>query len=303
MLPRNLFRKPHNQLEDLEGATTGHAPSVPQQLFSNCPSCRAMLAQDDLPASCYVCPQCGHHLRLGARKRLALICDPDSFQEMDAGLTGGNPLDFPDYADKLDKARKASGEVEGVITGIGRVDGISAALFAMEPAFMMGSMGAVVGEKITRLFEEATRQELPVVGFTVSGGARMQEGMISLMQMAKTAAALKRHSDAGLLYISVLADPTTGGVTASFAMLGDVILAEPKALIGFAGPRVIEQTIGQKLPKGFQRSEFLLEHGFIDLITPRSHQREVIAQLLRMHDAEKQGVCTEKAEEETEGEA
>ena len=286
MLPRNLFRKPHNQLEDLEGATTGHAPSVPQQLFSNCPSCRAMLAQDDLPASCYVCPQCGHHLRLGARKRLALICDPDSFQEMDAGLTGGNPLDFPDYADKLDKARKASGEAEGVITGIGRVDGISAALFAMEPAFMMGSMGAVVGEKITRLFEEATRQELPVVGFTVSGGARMQEGMISLMQMAKTSGAVGRHGQAGLLYLAVLTDPTTGGVMASFAMEGDITIAEPGALVGFAGPRVIEQTIRQKLPQGFQRAEFLLEKGFVDLICDRRQLRDTLAHLLRLHGKE-----------------
>ena len=288
MLPRNLFRKPHNQLEDLEGATTGHAPSVPQQLFSNCPSCRAMLAQDDLPASCYVCPQCGHHLRLGARKRLALICDPDSFQEMDAGLTGGNPLDFPDYADKLDKARRASGEAEGVITGIGKVDGISAALFAMEPAFMMGSMGAVVGEKITRLFEEATRRELPVVGFTVSGGARMQEGMISLMQMAKTSGAVGRHSQAGLLYLAVLTDPTTGGVMASFAMEGDITIAEPGALVGFAGPRVIEQTIRQKLPQGFQRAEFLLEKGFVDLICDRRQLRDTLAHLLRLHGGEAQ---------------
>lgn len=286
MLPRNLFRKPHNQLEDLEGATTGHAPSVPQQLFSNCPSCRAMLAQDDLPASCYVCPKCGHHLRLGARKRLALICDPDSFQEMDAGLAGGNPLDFPDYADKLDKARKASGEAEGVITGIGKVDGISTALFAMEPAFMMGSMGAVVGEKITRLFEEATRQGLPVVGFTVSGGARMQEGMISLMQMAKTSGAVGRHGQAGLLYLAVLTDPTTGGVMASFAMEGDITIAEPGALVGFAGPRVIEQTIRQKLPQGFQRAEFLLEKGFVDLICDRRQLRDTLAHLLRLHGRE-----------------
>lgn len=286
MLPRNLFRKPHNQLEDLEGATTGHAPSVPQQLFSNCPSCRAMLAQDDLPASCYVCPKCGHHLRVGARKRLALICDPDSFQEMDAGLTGGNPLDFPDYEDKLDKARKASGEAEGVITGIGRIEGIPAALFAMDPAFMMGSMGAAVGEKITRLFEAATRQGLPVVGFTVSGGARMQEGMISLMQMAKTSGAVGRHSQAGLLYLAVLTDPTTGGVMASFAMEGDITIAEPGALVGFAGPRVIEQTIRQKLPQGFQRAEFLLEKGFVDLICDRRQLRDTLAHLLRLHGKE-----------------
>ena len=233
-----------------------------------------------------VCPKCGHHLRLGARKRLALICDPDSFQEMDAGLAGGNPLDFPDYADKLDKARKASGEAEGVITGIGKVDGISAALFAMEPAFMMGSMGAAVGEKITLLFEEATRQELPVVGFTVSGGARMQEGMISLMQMAKTSGAVGRHSQAGLLYLAVLTDPTTGGVMASFAMEGDITIAEPGALVGFAGPRVIEQTIRQKLPQGFQRAEFLLEKGFVDLICDRRQLRDTLAHLLRLHGKE-----------------
>ena len=289
MLPRNLFRKPHNQLEDLEGATTGHAPSVPDQLFSNCPACRAMLPQDDLPASCYVCPRCGHHLRLGARRRLGLMCDPDSFQEMDAGVAGGNPLNFPDYEDKLDKARKASGEAEGVITGIGRIEGIPAALFAMDPAFMMGSMGAVVGEKITRLFETATRQGLPVVGFTVSGGARMQEGMISLMQMAKTSGAVRLHGQAGLLYLAVLTDPTTGGVMASFAMEGDITIAEPGALVGFAGPRVIEQTIRQKLPQGFQRAEFLLEKGFVDLICDRRQLRDTLAHLLRLHGGEAQG--------------
>ena len=282
MLPRNLFRKPRNQLEE-EGATTGHGPMVPGQLFTNCPLCRAMLSADDLDAGSHVCPHCGHHLRLGARKRIELTCDEGSFLEMDAGMRAGNPLNFPDYEEKLKKARAMSGEDEGVITGTGAIGGVRAAVFAMDPAFMMGSMGTVVGEKITRLFEAAQAMRLPVVGFTVSGGARMQEGMLSLMQMAKTSAAIQRFSAKGGLYVSVLTHPTTGGVTASFASLGDIMLAEPGALIGFAGPRVIEQTIGEKLPAGFQRSEFQMEHGFVDQVVPRSQLRDTLIQVLQLH--------------------
>ena len=285
MLPRNLFRKPRNQLEE-EGATTGHGPMVPGQLFTNCPLCRAMLSADDLDAGSHVCPHCGHHLRLGARKRIELTCDEGSFSEMDAGMRAGNPLNFPDYEEKLKKARAMSGEDEGVITGTGAIGGVRAAVFAMDPAFMMGSMGTVVGEKITRLFEAAQAMRLPVVGFTVSGGARMQEGMLSLMQMAKTSGAVKRHSQAGLLFIAVLTDPTTGGVMASFAMEGDISIAEPGALIGFAGPRVIEQTIRQKLPQGFQKAEFLLDKGFVDMICDRRQLKETLAQLLRLHAGE-----------------
>ena len=194
-----------------------------------------------------------------------------------------DPLNFPGYGEKLARAAEESGENEGVICGLGAVDNMQAAVFAMEPGFMLGSMGVAVGEKITRLFELAAKEGLPVIGFTLSGGARMQEGILSLMQMAKTSGAVKLHSDAGLLYIAVLCDPTMGGVTASFAMEADIILAEPGALIGFAGPRVIEQTIRQTLPEGFQRAEFLLEKGFIDAIVPRAALRETIARLLRLH--------------------
>jgi len=211
------------------------------------------------------------------------VCDEDTFKELDGELMSRDLLDFPGYDQKLRNAKLASREKEGVLCGTAQIEGEPCALFCMDPNFMMGTMGTVVGEKITRLFEYAAAHSLPVVGFTVSGGARMQEGILSLMQMAKTSAALKRHSDAGNFYLSVLTDPTLGGVTASFAMDGDVIMAEPGAMIGFAGARVIEQTIRKKLPQGFQTAEFLLEHGFIDLIVPRSEQKEAIAYLLRLH--------------------
>ena len=231
----------------------------------------------------YVCPKCGKHFRVGARKRIGLICDEGSFEEMDAGMASVDRIGFPEYETKLRSARIDSNESDAVLTGTARFDGVRCAVFAMEAYFMMGSMGTVVGEKITRLFEYATENHLPVVGWTVSGGARVQEGILSLMQMAKTSGAVKRHSDAGNRYLCVLTDPTTGGVDASFAMEADVTLAEPGALIGFAGPRVIEQTIRQRLPQGFQRAEFQLEKGFVDRITDRRSQHEEIAAILKLH--------------------
>ena len=228
-----------------------------------------------------ICPKCGAYFRMNSAERIRLICD--SFEEKDADMASTDILAFPHYEEKLESARKTSGCEDAVSYGIAKSGGEEYVLFVMNSEFMMGSMGTVVGEKITRAFELALSKEIPVVGFTTSGGARMQEGIYSLMQMAKVSGAVKRHSDAGLLYITVLTDPTTGGVTASFAMEGDIILAEPKALVGFAGARVIEQTTGQKLPEGFQRSEFLLEHGFVDAIVPRDRLKSEIENILRIH--------------------
>lgn len=228
-----------------------------------------------------ICPNCGAYFRMNPAERVRMICD--SFEELDADMESSDILGFPHYEEKLESARKASGCEDAVSCGIAKSGGEEYVLFVMNSEFMMGSMGTVVGEKITRAFELALSKELPVVGFTTSGGARMQEGIYSLMQMAKVSGAVKRHSDAGLLYVTVLTDPTTGGVTASFAMEGDIILAEPKALVGFAGARVIEQTTGQKLPEGFQRSEFLLEHGFVDAIVPRDRLKAEIENILRIH--------------------
>lgn len=230
-----------------------------------------------------VCP-CGHHFRMNARQRIAMLTDKGSFQELFREVQSDNPLSFPGYDGKLESARSASGEAEAVVCGTGEIGGQKCALFFMDPGFMMGSMGSAVGEKITRLFEYALKCRLPVIGYTVSGGARMQEGLLSLMQMAKTSAAVKRHSDAGLLYIAVLTNPTTGGVTASFAMEADILLAEPGATIGFAGARVIEQTTKKTLPKGFQTAEFVMQHGFIDSIVPRNSQKKLLAQMLRIHE-------------------
>ncbi|WP_334195735.1 acetyl-CoA carboxylase, carboxyltransferase subunit beta, partial [Muricomes intestini] len=221
--------------------------------------------------------------RIQACRRIEMLEDEGSFEEWDKGLTTANPLNFKGYEEKIQALQKKTGLEEAIVTGKIKVNGLDTVIGVCDGRFMMASMGEVVGEKITLAVERATKEQLPVILFACSGGARMQEGIVSLMQMAKTSAALKRHSDAGLLYISVLTDPTTGGVTASFAMLGDIILAEPNALIGFAGPRVIEQTIGEKLPKGFQRSEFLLEHGFIDKIVERENMKETLSQILRLH--------------------
>ena len=285
MLKKDLFRRPNIELEDA-GLSAPEQPESPNALYVSCPKCKAMCADADLENNASVCPSCGHHFRIGARRRIELIADENSFEELWKDLRGEDRLQFEGYAAKLEQARAQSGETEGVLTGLCRIENIKTCVFSMESAFIMGSMGTAVGEKITRLFELARKEKLPVIGFCVSGGARMQEGVLSLMQMAKTSGAVKRHSDDGGLYIAVLTDPTTGGVMASFAMEGDITIAEPDALIGFAGPRVIEQTIRQKLKEGFQRSEFLLEKGFVDMICDRREMKKCIAELLRLHGRE-----------------
>lgn len=275
------FQKPNIELE--ESGAAPKKPEVPDEICVKCPSCKKTLFNSDLGANFNCCTKCGYHFKLSARQRIAQICDEDTFSELFGGMLSSNIIDFPGYDEKLQSARKASGEEDAVIVGTGKIDGIMSALFVMEPNFMMGSMGSVLGEKITLIFEYATENKLPVIGFSVSGGARMQEGIISLMQMAKTSAAVKKHSSTGGLYINILTNPTTGGVTASFATLSDYTFAEPGALIGFAGPRVIEQTIKQKLPERFQTAEFLLEKGFVDAIIERSKQKEIISKFLKMH--------------------
>lgn len=266
-----------------EKASVKVGPEVPEGLLKKCNACKAAILTEDVMNGYYICPKCDNYFRIDAYKRIELVTDEGSFEEWDKDLAVVNPLHFKGYEEKLEKLREKTGLDEAVITGKARIDGNETVIGVCDGRFMMASMGEVVGEKITRAIERATSEQLPVILFACSGGARMQEGIVSLMQMAKTSAALKRHSDAGQLYVSVLTDPTTGGVTASFAMLGDIILAEPGALIGFAGPRVIEQTIGQKLPKGFQRSEFLLEHGFIDRIVERQELKTVLSGILGVH--------------------
>lgn len=276
------FLKPKNQLEE-GGRNSAPVQSDDGEPEKKCPNCHKDIPLSRLWANSLVC-SCGYHFRMKARQRIQMIADKDSFHELFSGMRSENPLNFPGYKDKIETVRAASGEMEAVICGVAQIGGQKCCLFVMEPYFMMGSMGSAVGEKITSLFEYAMQYRLPVVGFTVSGGARMQEGLLSLMQMAKTSAAVKQHSDAGLLYIVVLTDPTTGGVTASFAMEADIILAEPGATVGFAGARVIEQTTRKSLPKGFQKSEFVMEHGFVDQIVSRAGQKEYLAELLKMHD-------------------
>lgn len=261
-------------------------PEVPEGLLRKCNKCGGAIITEDVKNGYYICPKCGGYFRVHAYHRVEMIADEGTFEEWDLGLTTRNPLNYKGYEEKLEGLKEKTGLEEAVVTGKISINGTETAVGVCDGRFLMASMGEVVGEKIARMVERATQEKLPVILFACSGGARMQEGIVSLMQMAKTSAALKRHSDAGLLYISVLTDPTTGGVTASFAMLGDVILAEPKALIGFAGPRVIEQTIGQKLPKGFQRSEFLLEHGFIDATVERPQLKETLSQILKLHEKE-----------------
>lgn len=263
-------------------------PNIPEGLWEKCPKCGSILYKEDLEKNFYVCKACGHHERISARERIKQIADPGTFVEIDEVMPDKNPLNFPDYENKLTKMRQATGLCEGVIYGQCKIFGEDAVLAVMDASFMMGSMGTTVGEKITRAIETGTKRRLPVIIFTCSGGARMQEGILSLMQMAKTSAAVEAHARAGLPYFTVITDPTTGGVTASFAMLGDVILAEPGVLIGFAGQRVIEQTIGQKLPEGFQRSEFMLEHGFIDQIVERKDLKERLYKLILAHRPVKQ---------------
>ncbi|MBE6569708.1 MAG: acetyl-CoA carboxylase carboxyl transferase subunit beta [Ruminococcaceae bacterium] len=276
------FLKPKNELE------TGGREAAPVQQDSGepektCPNCHKSIPLSKLWADQLTCA-CGHHFRMKARQRIHMLVDKGSFTELFSEIRSADPLFFPGYQDKLETVRNASGEEEAVICGRTKIGGEECCLFVMEPYFMMGSMGSAVGEKLTSLFEYAAEKRLPVVGFTVSGGARMQEGLVSLMQMAKVSAAVKRHSDAGLFYLTVLTDPTTGGVTASFAMEGDILLAEPGAIVGFAGARVIEQTTRKALPKDFQKAEFVLEHGFIDAIVHRREQVSIITSLLRIHN-------------------
>lgn len=280
----NVFKKTRIAVGRKNYITFTRRPEVPEGLLRKCNKCGGAIIAEDVKKDHYICPKCGGYFRVHARRRIEMVTDEGSFEEWDSDLQGGNPLEYKGYEEKLEKLQEKTGLSEAVITGKAKIDGHETAIGVCDGRFLMASMGEAVGEKIARAVERATEERLPVILFACSGGARMQEGIISLMQMAKTSAALKHHSDAGLLYISILTDPTTGGVTASFAMLGDVILAEPKALIGFAGPRVIEQTIGQKLPEGFQRAEFLLEHGFLDAIVERPQMKAVLSKILALHE-------------------
>ena len=273
------------QLQQQRGLREKAAVKRPEAaVFEKCPACGAAISKRDLVRALYVCPQCGHHHKIGAYLRLSMLLDPHTFQELDERFSMPNVLNFPGYDEKLAQLRRTTGLTEGVVTAKGKVNGRPIIAAVLDSQFLMGSMGVAVGEKITRAVELARKQRLPLVIFSASGGARMQEGILSLMQMAKTSAALEKFSQSGGLYISVFTHPTTGGVTASFASLGDYTLAEPGALIGFAGPRVIEQTLGQKLPEGFQRAEYLEEHGFVDQIVPRAQMRETISLLLTLHE-------------------
>lgn len=256
---------------------------IPKGLLFKCPRCSNNTFMEDFAANGKVCPHCNYHSRLTARERLDITIDKDSLEEFDADMISGNPIDFPDYESKQQALREKTGLKDAVVTGRAKIRGEDIVIIVMDSNYMMASMGSVVGEKIARAFEYAAEHRLPVIAFTASGGARMQEGIVSLMQMAKTSGAVGRHSDAGMLYITVMTDPTTGGVTASFASLGDIIIAEPKVLIGFAGRRVIEGTIRQRLPDDFQSAEFMLENGFVDMIVERKRMRRTLAHLLKLH--------------------
>ncbi|MBQ9464539.1 MAG: acetyl-CoA carboxylase carboxyltransferase subunit beta [Lachnospiraceae bacterium] len=276
--PLNAFEKRKQALQSLKQL---RRPNPDKQ--KTCPACQATIEKKKLMSTFYVCPHCGHYLTLGAKRRVRLTVDKDSFKELGGGIVSTDPLDFPEYQEKVRAAAEKTKIHEAVLTGVGRIDGIPAAVGVLDSRFLMGSMGVAVGDKIARLIEYADRRDLPLIIFSASGGARMQEGILSLMQMAKTAAAVEQFSENGGLFISVLTHPTTGGVTASFASLGDVILAEPGALIGFAGPRVIQQTLGEKLPEGFQSAEFMLQHGFLDAIVERKDLKKALSQLLKLH--------------------
>lgn len=263
--------------EDISGE---QQPIIPDGMWVKCPKCGRILYTKDLEENLKVCGNCNAHIRLTARERIEITIDKGTFVEFDADIKSANPLNFPDYEAKTEKIREKTGINDAVITGMGTICEKPVIIAVMDSNFMMASMGCAVGEKITRAIETATGKGLPIIIFAASGGARMQEGMFSLMQMAKTSSALGKHDEKGLLYITVLTDPTTGGVTASFAMLGDIILSEPGALVGFAGRRVIEQTLKQELPQEFQSAEFLLQHGFIDKIVPRAQLKNLLWELL-----------------------
>lgn len=278
----NMFKKMKPAAAVRSGASAGK-PEVPEGLLRRCNKCHGAIIAREVEEQYYICPKCGGYFHVPSNRRISMIADPGTFQEWDKEMPVSNPLQFRGYPEKLAQLRKKTGLKEAVMTGECHIEGYRTAIAVCDGRFLMASMGETVGEKLTRCIERATEKQISVVILACSGGARMQEGIVSLMQMAKVSAALRRHSDAGLLYISVLTDPTMGGVTASFAMQGDVILAEPGALIGFAGPRVIEQTIRQKLPKGFQSAEFLLEHGFLDAIVQRQEMKRELGNLLRLH--------------------
>ncbi len=276
----NIFSQRRTRLLNMKALRDNY---IPADRLVLCPSCGAESHRREVAGGFGVCPRCGYHFPIGAYYRLSIVLDPGTFRELNARYPSADPLSFPGYTAKLAQAQRKTGLTEAVVTATGAIGGFRCVVGVLDSRFMMGSMSAAVGEKLTRAIEYAMRTRLPLVLFAASGGARMQEGILSLMQMAKTSAALARLAQKGLLYVSVLTDPTTGGVTASFASLGDVVLAEPGALIGFAGPRVIEQTIGEKLPDGFQRAEFQMEHGFVDAVVPRGQMKAALAQLLRLH--------------------
>lgn len=282
----NMFKK-MKPAASARGSIASGKPEVPEGLLKRCNKCRGVIIAEEVEEQYYICPKCGGYFHVPSNRRISMIADPGTFAEWDEEMPVSNPLQFRGYPEKLAQLREKTGLKEAVVTGECQIDGNRIAIAVCDGRFLMASMGETVGEKLTRCIERATKAQIPIVIFACSGGARMQEGIVSLMQMAKVSAALRRHSDAGLLYISVLTDPTMGGVTASFAMQGDVILAEPGALIGFAGPRVIEQTIRQKLPKGFQSAEFLLKHGFLDAIVERQEMKRELGKLLKMHGENK----------------
>lgn len=290
---RNMFKKTYAKIEP-----ESEKIDIPEGLWKKCRICKEPIFAEDVKSNLYTCPKCGGYFRVHAYRRIEMLVDDGSFIEWNKTMPISNPLDFPDYETKLEEERQKSKLNEAVVTGEATIGNVRTAIAVCDARFMMSSMGRVVGEKITAAVEKATEEKMPIIIFSCSGGARMQEGMISLMQMAKTSAALKRHHEAGQLFISFLTDPTMGGVSASFAMLGDIILAEPKALIGFAGPRVIAQTIGTKLPEGFQSAEFLLEHGFIDAIVERSEQRSVLKKILRAHTSGFKKVARQESQDE-----
>ena len=280
----NMFKKTRivSRIQS-HSAVRASRPEVPEGLLRKCNKCRAAIIAEDVKQGYYICPKCGGYFRVHAYRRIQMVIDEGTFEEWNQDLIGGNPVNYKGYPEKVQALQEKTGLKEAVVTGKGKINGRDTVIAVCDGRFLMASMGWAVGEKITRAVERATEEKLPIIIFACSGGARMQEGITSLMQMAKTSAALERHSKAGLLYVSVLTEPTTGGVTASFAMLGDIILAEPGALIGFAGPRVIEQTLRQKLPKGFQRAEFLVEHGFVDDIVRRENLKETLGKILEIH--------------------
>lgn len=278
-----FFRKPKYVTVRPEGAQDGEKRDIPEGLWVKCTRCNEILYNKELDKNFKVCQKCNFHFRLNAKERIHMTLDEDSFVEFDNELTTVNPLNFPNYPEKMAAAQETSGLREAVVTGRGTIEGVPVVIGIMDSHFIMGSMGSVVGEKIARAIEQAIEKKLPVIIFSTSGGARMQEGILSLMQMAKTSAALAKLDEAGLLFISVITDPTTGGVTASFASLGDIIIAEPGALVGFTGPRVIEQTIRQKLPEGFQKAEFMRQHGMVDMIVSRPQLKETLANILLLH--------------------